>query len=99
MIAALDSVARLQFTDPFRATAPRNHDAKSLFEPLRQSHHGQLRNPAPKMSVRKLMREDCRETLALGGEQNRREHDTAHKCHADCARISQSVCGNEGLSR
>jgi len=52
MIAASNGVSRLQLTDTFGATAPRNHDGKSLLEPLRQTHNAQLGDPTGKMGMR-----------------------------------------------
>src|SRR6478609_2872930 len=97
MVAALDRIERLQLADTFGATTARNHDAKPLLGPMRQTHVSQLGNPSGKMGVRKFVREQWRETLALGGEQNWRQHHTVQECHANGPGTSQTICSNESL--
>jgi hypothetical protein len=79
MITAPNGVSRLQLAYTFRTAAPRNHYGKSFFEPIRQTDESQLRNPTLKVCVRQLMRQDCRDALALSGKQNRRQDHMAKK--------------------
>src|SRR5260370_37544636 len=83
MITAPNGVTRLELAYAFRAAASRNHYGKSFRKPMRQSDISQLRNPALKVCVRQLMGNECGETVALSGKQNRRQDHMAQKCHAD----------------
>src|SRR6266478_3545655 len=99
MIAAANGLSRLDLAYTFRTATSRNHDGKSLFEPIRKTDVSQRRKPTLQVRVRQLMRQDGRQTLALSGEQNRRQDHVAEKRHPSGAGISNSVCSREGLPR